>query len=267
MSLANSSPAHDEQLVAVLMTPPPRQLPREVRGLAHSQAAPLSFGIFGAVFGGLGLMFVAIFFPRKFAQDWQLRQPDAVHANGVIVAVADTKLRLNQTNVARYLFEFRTTAGTLRRGECFTTGRRWRAGELVQVLYRPEAPSIACPSGARLSLSSNATMFVVIFPLVGAGMVIWVAISRWRTANIFRHGEVLQAFVTDIEHTQTMVDDYGLFKITLQRVDAPRAPSIHVRHWKPKVVAFLQKRMDAKQPVFVLIDPRKTGNYFLPETL
>lgn len=267
MSLANTSQSRDEQLVAVLSTPPPRQLPREVRRLALRQAAPLSFGFFGAVFGGVSLLLVAIFFPWRFALDWRLHAKDSVQANGVIVAAADTKLRLNKTYVAIYAFEFRTTAGAVRRGECFTTGRRWRPGELVQVLYRPEASSIACPVGARLSPSSNATMFVIIFPFVGLGMVVWVAISRRRMLNVFRRGEVLRAFVIDIEHTQTLVDDYGLFKITLQRVDVPRAPLILLRHWKPKVVAFLQKRMDAKQPVLVLGDPRKAGNYLLPEIL
>jgi hypothetical protein len=267
MSLANSSQSRDAELVATLSAPPPRTLPKEVRRLALRQAAPVSFAIFGLVFGGLGTLFVAIFFPWKFAQDLKLRQPDTVHANGVIVAVADTKLRLNQTHVAIYRFEFRTTAGVLRRGECFTTGRRWRPGELVQVLYRSEEPSIACPSGARLSPSSNATIFVIIFPFVGLGMVVWVLISRHRMTTIFRRGEVLRAYVIDVEHTQTLVDDYGLFKITFQRVDAPRSPPFLVRQWKPKVVAFLQKRMESKQPVLVLCDPRKADNYLLPEIL
>lgn len=267
MSLANSSLSRDEQLVTVLAMPPPRKLPREVRRLAVLQAAPLSFGIFGVVFGGFGLMFVAIFFPWKIMSDWRLRAEDTAHANGRIIAVADTTLRLNKTPVAIYAFEYRTTAGTVRRGECYTTGRRWRDGELVQVLYRPEEPAVACPVGARLSPSNMATAFVIIFPLVGAGMTLWVALSRRRVLKIFRNGAVLQALVTDIEHTQTMVDDYGLFKITLQRVNAPRPQPIHLRHWKPKVVAFLQKRMDAKEPVLVLCDPRKPGNYLLPEML
>lgn len=267
MSTANSGASRDEQLAAALALPPPRKLPREVRRSALRQAAPLSFAVFGLLFGGFGVLFVWIFFPWHINRDWQLMQPDTLHGNGTILAVADTRLSINKTKIAVYAFEFRTTSGTVRRGECFTTGRLWKPGELVQVLYREEAPSIACPVGGRLSATGVGSIFVAIFPIGGAALVAWVFISRHRILNIFRNGQVLEAFITDIEHTQTMVNDYPLFKITFERADIPHASPIILRRWKPKVVAFLQVRQQTKQPVFLLSDPRKPTNYLLPETM
>lgn len=266
MSSANSSASRDEQLAAVLASPPPRVLPRALRRAALGQAAPLSFGIFGALFGGFGLIFVLIFFPRNIAQEWKLNSGETAQSNGVVIASVETRLSINKQKVFHYAFEFRTTAGILRRGECFTTGRRWQNGDPVQVVYLRDEPSIALPLGARLSSTNMGSMVVVLFPLAGAALVLWVAISRRRTLAAFVHGRVFEAFITDIEHTQTMVNDYSVYKITFEQPGLPQEPII-IRHWKPKVVAFLTTRRDNQQPVFLLSDPKKPKVFLLPETL
>lgn len=266
MSSVNPSASRDEQLAAVLAAPPPRVLPRGLRRSALQQAAPLSFGIFGALFGGFGLIFVWLFFPHHVADEWKLNAEDPAQASGVIIGTAETRLKINGQPVVRYAFEFRTTAGIVRRGECFTTGPKWSVGDSVQVLYLRDQPSIARPIGARLSRTSMGTMFVVLFPIGGAGLVLWVFLSRRRTLHAFIHGRVFEAFVTDIEHTQTMVNDYSVYKITFERPGLPQEPII-LRHWKPKVVAFLQARRDNQQPVFLLNAPQKPKVFLLPETL
>ncbi|MEO7413692.1 MAG: hypothetical protein ABIZ81_10065 [Opitutaceae bacterium] len=266
MSSANSSSSRDDQLAAVLASPIPRVLPREVRRAILSQAAPLSFGIFGALFGGFGLVFVWIFFPRNIAQEWRLNSEETARAAGFIHGAADTWMTVNKEKVSIYLFEFRNEAGAMLRGQCFTTGRRWQTGDIVDIIYLRENPAIARPDGARLSSTNMGSMIVVLFPLGGAGLALWVAISRRRTVNAFVNGRVIEAFVTDIEHTQTIVNDYSVYKITFEQPGLAHEPII-LRHWKPKVVAFLQTRRETQQPVFLLADPRNPTVFFLPETL
>lgn len=267
MSSANSGASRDEQLSAVLASPPPRVLPKELRQAAMRQAAPLSFAVFGALFGGFGLIFVLIFFPWRITRDWRLLEADTVQVPGKILDTVETKLRINEKPVVLYAFEFRTVEGVPRRGECYTSGTLWKQGKEVEVRYRPEEPSIAAPVGARLSRTGVGSMFVALFPLGGAGLVLWVLISRHRSLQGFIHGRVIEAFVTDIEHTQTMINDYPLYKITFERPDAPYEPPILLRHWKPKVVAFLTIRRETKQAVFLLGDPRTPSNFLLPESL
>jgi hypothetical protein len=266
MSSVNPSASRDEQLAAALAAPPPRALPRALRRSALQQAAPLSFGIFGALFGGFGLVFVWFFFPRNIAQEWELNSGDTAQASGSIIGAVDTRLSINKQKVVLYGFEFRTTAGVLRRGECFTTGRRWQNGDSVQVVYLRDQPSIARPLDARLSSTNMSSMFVALFPIGGAGLVLWVSVSRRRMLNAFIHGRVFEALVTDVEHTQTMVNDYSVYKITFEQPGLPQEPII-LRHWKPKVVAFLQARRDSQQPVFLLNDLKKPKIFLLPETL
>ena len=139
-------------------------------------------------------------------------------------------------------------------------------GDAVPVLYRRENPTLACPIGARLSKSSMGYMLVVLFPIIGAGLVIWVLVSRRRELAIFQRGQAMEVLVTDIENTQTMANDYPIFKITLERADV-RGEPLTLRQWKPKVVSLLQTRMIAKQPVLLLADPRDPTHFLLPETL
>jgi hypothetical protein len=266
MSSANSRASRDQQMSAVMATPPPRKLPPAVREAALSMAAPLSFGIFGALFGGFGLLLVWVFFPRNVAREWRLNAEETVQAPGVILRVGDTALTLNDQKVAIYSFEFRTAEGNDRHGECFTTGRKWKPGDTVDVIYVRNEPSIARPLEARLSRTNMGSMAVVLFPLGGAALLVWVLISRHRAVHAFVHGQVIEAFITDVEHTQTAINDYAVYKITFEQTDRPQEPII-LRHWKPKVVAFLQKRRETHEPVFLLSDPRKPTVFFLPETL
>jgi hypothetical protein len=267
MALSDSSQPCDGDLAALLAAPAPRALPPELRRVALQNSAPLSFGVFGALFGTFGLVFVWLFFPWNFQRDLALRSGDIGQANGWITGGVETRLRINKTRVVRYAFEFRTSADEKVRGVCYTTGKRWQVGESVPVIYRKDRPSIACPEGARLTRSSLGLAFVMLFPLAGAILVAWVALTRRRALALFRRGEVTRAFVTDIEHTQTMANDYPIFKITLQREGMPHAPPIIVRKWKPKVVSLLQTRMANKQPICLLFDPADRSRFVLPETM
>lgn len=267
MANPESSFSRDEQLAAVLASPPPRNLPPELRRAALAQSAPLSFAIFGAFFGGFGMLFVWIFFPWNFVQDLQLKKADVAQAPGRILANADTSLRIAQRRVIHYAFEFQTPAGVVVRGQCFTTGRRWIPGEVVTVRYRPENPNLACPVEARLSRSSLGMAFVIIFPLVGGAMFLWVVLARRRAIALLKNGNVVEARVADLEHTQTSINDYPVYKVMLQPTDSPATPAIHTRHWQPKVVSFLRARQQNKQPVFVLFNPQNPSELLLPESL
>jgi hypothetical protein len=267
MATSDSTQPPAGDLAAMLSTPTPRVLSPELRRVALQNSAPLSFGIFGALFGGFGLVFVWLFFPWNFQRDLALQSGDLAQGNGWIVAATETRLRINKTRVMRYAFEFRPTAGEKLKGECFTTGKPWQVGDPVSVLYLKDRPAIACPEGARISRSSLGLTFVILFPIAGTVLVGWVAWTRQRALALFRNGELTRAFVIDIEHTQTMANDYPIFKITLQREGALHSHPIIVRKWKPKVVSLLQVRMAEKQPICLLFDPADRSRFVLPETM
>jgi hypothetical protein len=267
MASADPSPPRDEQIAAVLSSPPPRKLTPSLRRAALRQSVPLSYAIFGLLFGGFGLHFVLVYFPWHFIGDLKLRQSDTAETDGRIMAMAKTRVPLNGKDIVQFAFDFKTPAGDDVHGVCYTTGRRWIPGDPVPVRYRPENPQIACPVEGRLSRFPMTFAAVILFPLFGGGLVAWVMLARRRSLSLLKHGLALKAIVVDLEHTQTETNDYPIYKATFQREDLPRNPPIQSRHWEPKVVAFLQSRLQSKQPVYVICDPSKPDRCLLPEAL
>lgn len=268
-----SSGAGEPSLAAVLASPPPRQLPPALRRAVLRQSASLSFAIFGLLFGGIGLYFVLIYFPWNFLADLKLRAADTAVVEGRIMAMTKTQFMQKQPgshtkdNVYQFAFDYQTPDSVLRHGICYTTGRRWIPGDPVPVRYRPNNPEVGCPEDGRLSHTTNGMMLVMLFPIAGFGIVLWVLFTRRRSLHLVTHGLALETLVVDLEHTQTAHDDYPVYKITFQRVDLPRNPPIQLRYWQPKIVAFLQARLASKQSVYLICDPLKPTRCLLPEAL
>lgn len=264
----NPGPTSLEQIVALLAAPPPRRVPPELRRAAMRQTAPMLFVLIGAGLTLFALMFVVAFFPWNLAQQWQLDADGAATASGKIVGVERTNISIGKKPVMRFTFEFMpATTGRVQRGTCYTTGSSWTDGASVTVRYRPNDPGLACVEGARLSKTGGAAAFVLLFPGIGVTAMVIGLRLRHRALHLLVHGEVAEAFVTALETTSTTINNHPLYRIMLRRVDRPDDPLLETRKWDPAVVSFARARLESKQPVFVLFDPRRPKGVLLPETL
>jgi hypothetical protein len=267
MGPADSPSSRDEQLAALLAAPAPRIVPSALRRAGARQAAPVFTVIFGLIFTVFGLAMGSVFFPWNFYRDWQLSAPGTVTAAGRVVAVNGTRLTINKRKVMSYDFTFKTATGADGRGTCYTTGRQWSPKMPVTVRYRPEDPTLCCIEGARLSEGGTAGLFMLVFPGLGLGFIAWFVRSRRRIRSLLERGTVGEALVTAVEQTRTQVNKRYVYRITLQRTDAPDAGTLTLRSYQPAVISFAQSRLASQQPVFVLYDPAKPKRALLPETL
>ena len=257
----------DDLLAAFLAAPPPRAVPAEVLRAARGQAASLAFAFIGVPFLLMGLFFAWTFVPWRIQEDWTLNAADTASAPAQVVAVSATSLSINKRRVYHYEFTFLTPAGGRVRGECYTTGSSWRAGDSAVAQYRPDHPALCRLAGARRSEASGSAFLVLLFPAIGAlfiGTTLW---SRWGLRALLERGQVVEARVTGVERTNVQVNRQTVYRITLQRTDAPDGPGLTTRRYQAAVVSFAQQRRDSNQPVFVLYDPAKPRRLLLPETL
>ena len=259
--------AADEELVRFLSASAPRPVPPMLRRAALRSAGSLGLAIFGAVFLTMGLLFAKLFLPWRQADEWRLAASHPLSAQGRIVSVDKTNMSINKTQVMRYGFECTATQGAPVHGECFTTGRRWSAGSVVNVRYSPAEPALACPEGARLSQGSMGSAFVLIFPLVGGGIIFWVIHARRRMLWLLTNGTLGDFRVMAIEPTRVEINKQPQFKITLQRLDQADAAPHEVRWYQPALLAFARERQANGQAVFGLFDPAKSKRVILPEAL
>jgi hypothetical protein len=267
MSPADSPSSRDAQLAALLAAPAPRVVPAELRRAGARQATPVSLAILGAFFAGLGLVMGSVFFPWNFYRDWQLSTPGTATVTGRVVSVRNTSLSINRRKVVRYDFTFKTATGATGSGSCYTTGQQWNPNATVTVRYRPEDPEVACILGARLSEASAVVLPMLILPGAGVALLAWFVVSRRRIRSLLERGTVGEALVTAVDQTLMQMNKRYVFKISLQRTDAPDAGALTLRSYDPAVISFAQERLASQQPVFVLYDPANPKRTLLPETL
>ena len=108
---------------------------------------------------------------------------------------------------------------------------------------------------------------VLIFPLVGGGIIFWVIHARRRMLWLLTNGTLGDFRVTGIEPTSVTINKQPQFKITLQRLDQADAAPHEVRWYQPALLTFARERQANGQAVFGLFDPAKSKRVILPEAL
>jgi len=267
MPLEAAPGSRDELLASFLASPAPRTVPNELAKAANRQAPSLALALMGGVFLAFGLAFGWAFVPWNIGEDWALNSSDTASAPAKVVSADRTNLSLNKRRVYRYEFTFTTPAGGRMRGACYTTGSRWGAGDSAVAQYRPDRPALCRLAGARRTEGDASSFFVLLFPAIGAALVLWAVGARRGLRRLLERGEVAEARVIGVEATNLRVNKQTVYRILLQRTDNPGGPALSLRRHQTNIVDFARQRRDSHQPVFILCHPAKPGDILLPETL
>lgn len=140
-----------DDIAQLLASSPPRRVPAQVRKAATGGRGSWGVVLFGLIFGGMGLVFTAFFFPWHFWDDWRLAGAVAATTMGVVQHVRETNMTINDTRVMAYDFRYTPANEQAASGHCYTTGSEWHEGAQVTVRYLPAQPELACIEGARLN--------------------------------------------------------------------------------------------------------------------
>jgi hypothetical protein len=255
-----------EDIAQLLASAPPRAVPPRVAKAVLGGRGAWVLPLFGLVFGGMGLLFTFLFCPWRFQDDWRLAADGARTAPGVITEVIRTSLSINESRVMEYGFDYTAEDGRHRRGRCFTTGEFWSNGAAVTVRYLSAEPDLACVAGARLSRGGGGA-FVLIFPLIGGGLLYWFLADRRSKRRLLRTGLVAEVDVVAVENTNARVNEQPVYKITVGSPAGTGGQPVMVRRFNPPDVNLALKHFQDKQPVFVLYDPAKPKRLLFPEAL
>ncbi len=256
-----------DDIAQLLASPPPRRVPAHVVRAAKGGGASWITALFGLFFGGFGLVFVVIFFPWRFWDDWRLAADSAQRVQGSITEVRKSNMSINETEVMEYRFSYTPQGGQQRQGHCYTTGGQWKAHEQVTVRYLDSNPNLACVEGARLTKGGGFGAFVIIFPLVGFGLVAWFCIQRGRTGRVLREGIAIEVDVRSVEATNMRVNYETVYRITLASPTLPGGQPVTIKRVNKPDVNLATQHALQQQPVFILYDPRKPSRVIFPEAL
>jgi hypothetical protein len=253
-----------DDIAQLLASPPPRAVAPHVAQAAAGGRGIWGGVVFGLLFGAFGSIFLLFFFPWRLPAELELDWLGRT-APAVIVSQADTNMSVNETRVVAHRFRFTAPDGRQYTAEAYTTGPRWGEGQMVAARYLKRDPAVACLDGARLNQAGWWAGFVVIFPLAGFGMAWWALASRRRLERLLRTGAVVEVDVINVEATSVKINYQTIYKITVAAPGLAGGQPVTVKRWAKPDVNLATQRALHKQPVFVLLDPRKPKDLIFPE--
>ncbi len=150
---------------------PPRDIPFLLRFLIWKKRCGASVHLgTGFVFMGLIFVYVFVLGARLVPSLWLLRADST--AQGYVTSIKKTSSSVNDVTVYRNNFSFTASDGKKYAQHSFTTGKVLTEGNLVSVRYVGSHPRYAVIEGARFSEFGFMTLFTLILPLIGYGMLI-----------------------------------------------------------------------------------------------
>ena len=182
---------------------PPRSVPLPV----ICSAMLVTTGFLGAIFLLSGLAFTLVFTNGYRPIDNMRLALSQTTARGTVTGVSETNSTEDEVPVYEYSFSFTTQRGERMTGRSYSTGEQWSVEDSVTVEYVPEDPAIARMEGTRTSVFSPWVLFVLIFPAVGAGLLLSAAIGGWRQVTLLRNGQVADARIVSTRPTGLSIND------------------------------------------------------------
>lgn len=255
-----------DQIYSFLSQRPPRYVPAAVRRKALKKAG-LSMIFFGLLFGGFGVPFVVIFFPWRIIDDVRLESSSALTTSGRIEERTETGMSENERHVFQFDFSFRANDGREYTGTSYRTGSGPAEDSAVQIAYLADNPETCTIQGYRTSPFGWGGGFVIIFPLVGFGIVFFTVRSILRTQSILKNGLFAMGTVESVESTNVRVNNQRRYKVTIGFDD------IHGRRQTSSCNAYgrdvekARQRRDQDEKIGVLYNPGNVKHMFLANKL
>jgi hypothetical protein len=262
--VSTRNPAAVVAIDAFLRMPTPQRIPKEIFKKAAGSSGMLGLQFFGAVFFTFGLFFSWMTLPFYLPKQWLLEVAPAASVSGKITAVEDSKGSVNGVAVVGYRFSFRPENAVAREGLAYRTGGDWVVGTPVTVRYLSAFPSVARPEGARMGVSPPGGVFVVVFPLVGALVLLGPMLLRARKIQVLRNGQVSTARVMAVEKTTVQINNQSQYKIHLSRTSD--GSQIIRRTCSLQEISFAATKWKDAELVKILYLPQKSNGVLLPES-
>lgn len=242
---------------------PPHFVPPKISKEAASLKGMWVLLFVGGFFLAMGILLTTIFFPSHVVDEWRLRNGHSESTEGRIIETLNTKATENESPVYKFHYIYQPKNGVERKGVAYITAESWQEGRMLNVRYLVKDPAIAVPDGARMDVFSLFASFVVIFPIVGAAILIGSLRSYLGKRRLLRHGISSTATIASVQKTSMSINDEKVYKIHLTRTDDQR-PMMKRSHDSDEIT-LAQNKLAAASLVTILYDPNQPNQFVFPE--
>lgn len=199
------------------VTPEGRVLRLAPRAVPRALAWRLLFGGwligFGWMFAAFGMVFALL------ALQWSdlsfLGADYDRQATATVTSIEQTSSSENKRKIYRVHYTFVDESGVERRGESYTKDPP-REPASWQVEYRSGDPSESRLAGMRTRPFSPFLLMVLIFPLVGLGLVLWQLPTALHNLRLLRYGAETKGKLVDKRPTHVEINNAPVMALTFE---------------------------------------------------
>ena len=251
-----------DEVEAFLGMPTPRRIPKWIWKRYSFGVAGWFVTAFGTIFLVVGLFGTMAIAPMHLPEQWRLDSEESLTTQGEITAVKYANITINDEKVYHYRYTFQPENGAKMEEIAFRDGDSWKPGDKVEVHYLQSDPSVSVPTGARMGPGSWGSLFVLIFPLIGALTIGIPLIFSLRRRKILREGRIASAKVSGLRRTNVSINHQPQYAISMLRDDG--VEMVRKTH-HPEEIALANEKKARNEAIVVLHDPVKPNRVLLPE--
>lgn len=246
-------PGSDEALIE----PTPRKVPGAVRrrllfgGPVHQM---------GWLFGGFGFVFAWFFVGDSELWTHMVFSGQLVESQGRVTAVERTGASENENDIyaVHYAYEWN---GANHEGVSYAFHGNAQPGEPVPVEVAASRPEVSRIVGLRYRKFSALVSFVLLFPLIGFGMVVYTLGRGLRNIRLLAHGLPARGTLVEKRTTNVRINEAPVYELTFRyrdRDDREQQGSIRTLHTAP---------MEDEAQERLLYDPKRPRHIVLLDDL
>ena len=255
-----------EDLERFLKQSPPRDVPRNIarrksRGLAAAAIVP-----FGLIFIAFGSIFVWIFFPWNMPVEISLSWLGSESTRGQVVATEGTNMSVNDRQVYRVRYQFRTLEGQEKSGASYFSQSVPDVGDELPIRYRGRHPDWNRAEQGTIDPFGWSGLFTILFPAIGLVMIGFMIRSRRRWLRLLREGQFAMAKVRDLKPTGVVVMGETIYRVAID-FKGDQAPASTAANVRGGDVRIAREYLANDEPIAVLFDPADRRRLMFPESL
>lgn len=255
-----------DDLERFLKQSPPRDVPRNIarrKASGSALAAVIPFGLFFIAFGSI---FVWIFFPWNLPAEISLSWLGSESTRGQVVATEGTNMSVNDRQVYRVRYRFRTLEGQEKSGASYFSQSVPEVGDELPIHYRGRHPDWNRAEQGTIDPFGWFGLFTILFPAIGLIMIGFMIRSRRRWLRLLREGQFAMARVRDLNPTGTVVMGETIYRVTLD-FEGDQATEATEANVRGDDVRLSREYQASNEPIAVLFDPADRRRLTFPESL
>jgi len=168
----------------------------------------------GWFFLGFGMIFFYVFGLEADLSGLWMGLMDTRQATGVVTSVEDTNASENDSPVYAVNYRYVAADGKKVESTAYSTGYYPDEGQRVTVDYLRSNPEVSRVEGMRRTVFGPGAVFVVIFPLVGAGLTFFGLLEGIRASRLLGIGRLAFGKLTSVAGTNTTINNRQVMAMT-----------------------------------------------------